>query len=85
MYIYNAFKSDWLWTQWFKYKWYFSLPSLSQILEILIHKNTQYYPSTIIYVNQEVTSSQKQQVIFDNNNNLIIYQFIKRVFTCADQ
>ena len=26
---------------------FFSQPSVSQILEILIHKNTQYYPSTI--------------------------------------
>lgn len=26
---------------------FFSQPSASQILEILIHKNTQYYPSTI--------------------------------------
>ena len=26
---------------------FFSQPSVSQILEILMHKNTQYYPSTI--------------------------------------
>ena len=26
---------------------FFSQPSVSQIREILIHKNTQYYPSTI--------------------------------------
>ena len=26
---------------------FFSQPSVSQILEILIHKNTQYHPSTI--------------------------------------
>lgn len=26
---------------------FFSQPSVSQILEILIHKNIQYYPSTI--------------------------------------
>lgn len=26
---------------------FFSQPSVSQILEILIHKNTQHYPSTI--------------------------------------
>lgn len=41
IYTYNAFKSDWLWTQCFKYKWFFSQSSVSQILEILIHKNTQ--------------------------------------------
>lgn len=44
---------------------FFSQPSVSQILEILIHKNTQYYPSTIrdnIYQPRGVTMLHK------NNN-----------------
>ena len=46
---------------------FFSQPSVSQILEILIHKNTQYYPSTIrdnIYIStKRWHASQKQQQV----------------------
>lgn len=43
---------------------FFSQPSVSQILEILIHKNTQYYPSTI----RDNIDQPRDDTLHKNNN-----------------